>query len=593
MVVVVAAALAVDPAGFRPFTTLRWAVVSTTVALAAAAVSTRAPAGAHRRPTLAWAALLGLLAVATVAALDPVVAVVGHPRRHLGLIGWLVGGLAFLVGLRLTRDEQRVYLSRAVVLAGVVTGAGAVADWLGWDPPGLRFADGRVGGLLGQPVYLGALGVLLAPAALGIAADPAFGRGWRRAAVVGAVGCTVAVVVSGTRGAWLGAVVAAAVGWPVLWRWISTHRVLAASILLLVAGLAIGVSTGSRIATLFDPSAEGGRGRLDEWVLGLSVIADDPVTGAGPEGYRVAVLGHIDDGYARRHGRDEVVDRAHNGVLDVAVSAGIPAAAVYLLLLSTVVGRCRQVIRAPADRFLAGAAVGVVAWTVQLAVSFPVAEIDPVAWLLAGCVVSAGVGVGVDAATAGDARGSQRRRPATWLRLGAAALAAVLAVGGVLALGADHDLRRAAQHRLTAPVEAMEAADRATARRPDDTDAWYVAAQVAASGPSLLALDAGLDRVEEGLRWSPRDPALRDLREALLVERALRSGLPLDLRNARRATEERVAADPSGGVHHRRLGLVLAAQGHSERAAAELRRALQLDPDDVAAQDALDRRTPA
>ena len=47
---------------------------------------------------------------------------------------------------------------------------------------------------------------------------------------------------------------------------------------------------------------------------------------------------------------------------------------------------------------------------------------------------------------------------------------------------------------------------------------------------------------------------------------------------------------PAGGpAHHRRLGLVLAAQGRDVEAADALRRALDLDPGDDPARDALGR----
>jgi O-antigen ligase len=577
---VVAAAGAVDPAGLRPFTTLRWAVLGV---LAVLAVATARGGGAlPRRFAWAWAVLLGGMAVATVTAIDPLMAVVGHPRRHLGLVGWVVGALAFVAGARLTAHERRVHLVRGVVVAAGTTGVAAIADGLGWDPMGVRFGDGRTGGLLGQPVYLGALALLLAPAAFGVAADRATDRRWRWAAVAGGSACSIAIVLSGTRGAWLGVLVAAALASHELARWANAHRRLAAGALVLAAGLAVSASVGARTATLFDPQINGGMGRLDEWRLAAAVIADDPLTGAGPEGYRIAVLAHVDEDYARRHGRHEVIDRAHNAVLDIAATAGAPAAGAYVLLLGLVLWQCGHVIRRRPgpDRFAYGVALGLVAWVVQLQVSFPIAEVDPVAWLLAGSLVSA------EAAEAAEATAHAWTGRA--LRIGATLVAGGLAVSGILAISADRDLHRAEQALPDAPRRAVQAADRATSTRPDDVDAWYVAARVASAGPSLLALDAGLQRVDDGLDHFPLDPALRDLREELLVERALRSGLDDDLQAARRAAAERVTADPANGAHHRRLGLVLAARGDRAAAADALRRAVQLDPDDRTARHALE-----
>jgi hypothetical protein len=290
------------------------------------------------------------------------------------------------------------------------------------------------------------------------------------------------------------------------------------------------------------------------------VIAERPVTGAGPEGYRIAATPHIDPGYARRHGRDEVVDRAHDGPLDVAAAAGIPAALIYAGLLAAVTIRAARAVRRPPDPVVAGAALGVVAWVVQQLVGFPLAEVDPLAWLLAGAVVVAA------------APGTEARRAVAG-RIVAAATAVVLAAAGITAVVADHSLQHAVDDVDVA------AADRATRLRPDDIDAWYVAAQVASSGPSLLAVDAGLDRVEAGRERSSRDPALADLHEALLVERALRSGLDEDLAAAEAAARARIAADPAGPEHYRRLGQVLDAQGRTGAAADALARARRLDPE--------------
>jgi O-Antigen ligase len=563
-VLLVATAVAVDPAGLRPFSTLRWAVVGVAAALAAASAPWRVP----RRFAWGWAALGACLAGATAVALDPVLAVLGHPRRHLGLLGWLVFALAFAAGTAVRREGLR-HLGRAAALAAVATGAAALADLAGWDPAGVTFAGGRVGGLVGQPVYLGALTLLLTPLAAAVALDPREPSQWRTTAAIGAATCAAALLATQTRGAWLGAAAAATLALsthvhrrraasahappagdvPVVdrgaaYRVGSPVRVGVAAVGLLVV-LALAGPVGARLAAAADPSAAGGRGRLDEWVLARRVIADHPVTGVGPEGYRIAAPGHIDAGYTRRHGRDDVVDRAHDGPLDVAVAAGLPAAAVYVGLVGGVVLAAVRVERRGRsgghEPVAVGAALALVAWATQQLVSFPLAEIDPAAWLLAGVVV---------VAAAGDPYRRPARRTDLARRALAAALAGGLAVAGVTAVAADRDLERS---RQTGDVAA---ADRATRLRPDDVDAWYVAAQVAASGPSILAVDAGLDRVEAGLGREPDDPALADLHERLLADRALRSGLDDDLRVAIAASRARIAADPANPTHRRLLAAV-------------------------------------
>ena len=588
-VAVVAVAAAVDPWGFRPFTTARWAVVGVAVAAAAAvagAARRRARAPLPRPLVLAGVGLLVCLAVATATALDPLTALLGHPRRHLGLLGWVVSALAFVAGTRLTAGEVRRHLGRAGVVAAGITGVASLADLAGWDPAGShvrRRADRRAARPAGVPGRRDR------------AARPARGGGGGRP--VGRVGGGAGRPRArrwrapspssprrrGVRGS--GAALAAAVAWP---RVVPPVRAwLTARPRAVIAGLALAavlafVPFGARAAAGLDPDAAGGRGRVDDWVVAVRVIAAHPVTGVGPEGYRIAAPAHVDDGYARRHGRDEVLDRAHNGPLDVAVSAGIPAAALYVALLGGVVACSVRVLRRSTDPVVAGAAAGVVAWVGQQMVGFPIAEVDPVAWLLAGAVVVAACGLAPPpraprAERRGRSAGSPPGPPPRWSRSPAGRAWPPIETCG--------PRERATDDR--APAAAVAAADRATARRPDDVDAWYVAARVASAPAGLPAVDAGLDRVEEGLTWSPDDPALRALHTDLLVERALRSGLPDDLAAAERAARDRTVADPSGPRAHRQLGLVLATAGRPAQARAELARALALDPDDPVAEQAL------
>jgi len=273
-------------------------------------------------------------------------------------------------------------------------------------------------------------------------------------------------------------------------------------------------------------------------------------------------------------------------VLDVAVAGGVPAAALYVALLGLVAAACARALRRPPHPVVAGMAIALVAWLVQQLAAFPIAEVDPVAWLLAGALAAAVSGTESGTETVAgqpDAspkpRGLAHRRTQAAAAVIAAVIAVVLATGGALAVRVDLDLADA--QRLAAdgrPAAALAAADRGTRLRPDDIDAWYVAAQVASARGGLLGVDAGLDRVERGRDRFPGDPALRDLEEELLADRALRSGLPGDLAAAEAASRAAISADPANPVHHRRLAAVLALGGDDGGAAAARRRADDLTP---------------
>jgi O-antigen ligase len=567
-VAVLAAAAAVDPLGLHPFTTLRVVLVAVAVVVAAAC----AWSWRGRLPwsvVVTWAAFVSWMAVSTIWGSAGWVGLVGHPRRMFGLLAWVVCALAMVVGVALSGRGRRT-LAWAFAVAGALTGVAAIAERAGWTAVGDGFGE-RVGGLLGQPAHLGAIGVLLVPVTIGLALEVRDRTAWLRWSLWGAAGAAlVAVLLSQTRGAWLGLAVAV-----VVWvgaqrsptRWHRTRRPL---VVVTVVGLAVVVlvagPVGDRVRATFE-SGGSATGRIDEWVVASAVLAQHPFVGVGPEGYRIEVPATIDDDYAREHGREVMVDRAHSGPLDVAVTGGLPALAAYLALLAVVGRRVWRARRDPSP-IVAGMAVAVIGYAIQQLVLFPLAEVDPLVWLLAGSVLVAGER---------SQPGGARRRGAGPIVL--AVVAAGLAVLGAVAVAADH--RAGAASRLAAHgrvADALAHADAALASNPLSPDAWYLASSIAASAEAIVDVDRAIALAEEGLGWSPRDPALLDLRSALLTERALRSGLPEDLDAAIEATSERIVLDPSNPRHHLARGRVRWAVGDFSGARADLERAAWLDP---------------
>src|SRR5436190_6921476 len=80
--------IAVDPAGLVPTGPLRWTVIAVTSGLALGALVLR-PVVVPRPITTLWVALLGVLLIATIDAVDPLSAWIGTPDRRLGLLAWI------------------------------------------------------------------------------------------------------------------------------------------------------------------------------------------------------------------------------------------------------------------------------------------------------------------------------------------------------------------------------------------------------------------------------------------------------------------------------------------------------------------------
>jgi hypothetical protein len=302
--------------------------------------------------------------------------------------------------------------------------------------------------------------------------------------------------------------------------------------MLAAIAIAIGVATplGGRATSTFDLSHGTSASRFDEWRIATRAIADHPVLGVGPEGYRVVFPEEVDATYVRKYGAAVYPDRAHNGVLDVTLAGGVAAGLLYLALLA---GALRYAWRALSRREPLDTALGaaVIAYIVQQQFLFPLAELDPILWVLVGMMVARA-----------PRRASLATLRARWLVAPIAVATLVALFYGGREVVADRALKRAANERDVRA--AVHDADDATRLRPDSIRTWYVAARVAQRGDALTDVDAALDRAEQGLDRSPRDPALRDLYGELLVERAARSRLAGDIGTARRELDRLVADAP-------------------------------------------------
>lgn len=562
------ATVAVDPAAYAPFGPVKWAVVSTAVLLAGAAAARWGLGGVDRPTTLVWLAFLGWTAVCGFAGRDPWYAQAGTPERHAGLVLWLLCFVAFLTAQRAGPSAARP-VARGAALAAVGIGLWSVVELLWRAPVASDATSARLAGPFGSAAFLGAACCLLGPVALGVALDrstdrvgggaPGDGadgrssdRAWRRVGAVGAVGALVGLAGSGTRGAWLAALMVGVTVVVVRRRALVRHPEVAAAAgvaaLLLFVAVAVVGPRGGAVATV-DRSTPA-TARLDEWRVGARALREHWLLGTGPEGYRIVFPGVVDDAYERAYGRAVEVDRAHDVLLDLGITVGLPGLLAYLVLAGLVARRVWRALRGGRP-LVAGVAAGVAAYGLQQLVLFPVAELEPVAWLLAGVVMAVEVRA---------VEWSRVLRPAS---LSLAALAAVAALLGGLDVAADREAARsvdaAAAGRSGA---AVDAARRAVRLRPDQVRYRIAAAR------ALAPLDraGALAQLDAAGQWSPDEPALAVERAALL--------------GTARAWQAVLDRDPGRAAAWLELGVAAAREGDGELARRAWQRAAELAPDD-------------
>lgn len=359
-----------DPWGWAAFGPLKWALVSCFVLAGLAFLLAERSVVVHRVSFWIWLSALAMAAASSLNGLDPLYAWVGTPDRHLGWTTWVLLGTAFVIGQN--AYPQIHLIARAAVLASIGLGVYCLLEWAGIPPIDLLADSRRWGGTFGSPAYLGAACVLVVPMAAAVALDSSREFAWRLAAGIGATLATVAIVGSQTRGAWVGLVAAALFALPVWWHGLVRRPAFA---LVGAAGLILIVAlspVSSRVSSLFEGDMQA---RVDEWRMGLAVLAKHPVLGTGPEGYRIAFPGVVDADYERRYSRQVMPDRAHNGALDIGVSLGIPGLAFYGLAVGFLAMRARRGLRSEAPALI-GVGAAVVGYLVQQQFLFPVAEID-------------------------------------------------------------------------------------------------------------------------------------------------------------------------------------------------------------------------
>jgi Flp pilus assembly protein TadD len=561
--VIAAGVLVMDPAGWSPYGPAKWLAVVAVALSGSAMALARRQVALTRWTLVAWTAFLVLVGISAAAGLDPRLAWLGTPQRHFGALTWMLCGTMWAAGHTLDDDaDGRLVAGAATTVAGLA-GLWSVVELAGWQPVRLA-ASGRLVGPLGSAAYLGAAEALLVPVAIGVAADRELRPGCRGLAALCAGLGAVALIGSGARAAWCGTLAAA-----VAFAWIHRRRLRRRILpILLVAlmgaagvvGLAFATGTAARVPQAFG-GGPGGSSRLAEWRVATRVLLSHPLTGVGPEGYRIAFGDAVDASYQRQYGRNPLPDRAHDSLLDVAVTTGLPGLAAYLALLGLVGVFALRAMRT-GPPWLAGAAAGLVAYTAGAVLLFPVAELEPSVWLLAGLV---------SIQTANETELVTVTLP-RWTRLTAAgvvtAVAGVALLLGVEAVRADQLMRTALDRQ--SPGVAGRAVDLA----PDNIVDRVAAAQIDAAAGSP---GAGLAQLAAGLRVSPRDPVLADEKASLLLQASDWPAAAADL-------SVLITKDPRNPTLRLELGVADANLDKKAAAEVQLTLAAGLDPASSVAQ---------
>lgn len=268
-----------------------------------------------KRPDLPWRAVLDwpvlLFVVGALLATFVAVNQAEHARQLRVVV--VEPLLFYLLARHYARGEGAGRLLRAFVVAGLLVSLYAVYQYLFTTDTIVAEGVPRARAFYGSPNNLGLYVARTLPVAVCLAV---WGKKERLLYALAALPLAVALVLTFSAGAWLGAaaalVFAAAVGGK---RRLALGVVLAGTALVL-AGPLLGLE---RITSHFSPDAPTWRFRFYVWQAGLQMALDHPLLGIGMDNF----LGHYPDYMHPEAWQEPNLSHPHNLVLDFWLSVGV------------------------------------------------------------------------------------------------------------------------------------------------------------------------------------------------------------------------------------------------------------------------------
>jgi len=374
------------------------AVLGGAIALLEGGLAGAAALGAALRRPLAAFALLGAAsaALSTAASAARTYSLFGSPERAFGLATWLALLVYFAAAASVGRMPER----RRRVIGAAIAGSVPVCVYALTQAAGMEAVPGtaenaRAFGTLGNPIFLGAYLMLVAPLTLErlVAAARAARSSIFAGYVVVLALQLVALALTASRGPQLG-LLAGVLAFALAGAVAAGRRRLAGAAVgtALVAALvlALMIVPGGPLRGLADAPLigrfaqigavqDGSQAvRLRIWDTAAAIVGNAPVLrvaiGSGPESFRFAALPHGATYLGGRGQADRIVDRAHSVPFDALVTTGVLGLvallgfwAAWLATAATAAGlaptaRDRRMLWALLG---GGAAIGAASWLVR------------------------------------------------------------------------------------------------------------------------------------------------------------------------------------------------------------------------------------
>ena len=411
---------------------------------------------------LLWSLLSTILSVHWPTALF------GVQGRYEGFLTFVMYALIYFLVLQFADNAGRVRrLAQVLLASSVIVAAYGLLQFtrvvfvpssgLPWDETNRAFST------FGNPNMLGGFLVFTAVVALGLVLQERRTR-WRVAYWVGFGLNCLALIVSFTRGAWIGAGIGIVLLAVMAWRQrtgirrvdIAPAGIFAAAVVaVIVRSLSQPgqvMNFAKRIGSIFQFGSGSGQTRTEIWRAALAGIKQKPLTGWGPDTFTFVFSKFKPAAYVRDAGGSSGADNAHDYPLHLAAGIGVVGALLFFAIwvwagvrsFKTVFGRPGDATRILVGAFWAAAA----GYMFHLLFSLSVPGVTFLLWIALALVLS-------------PTTNSSEVKPRNWAKVAAVPLVLILALGVAgegIALAADRDYTIGSEEFSQRPLDDRAAA---------------------------------------------------------------------------------------------------------------------------------------
>ena len=591
------------------------------VALGAWAWDLLRKGGRIRRTPVDWLILAWLLwvTVTTITSIHWPTALFGTSGRYEGLLTFVTYALIYFLVLQFADDPTRVRrLAQALFLASVIVACYGLLQYTGvvFVPEGLPWNEtNRAFATYGNPNVLGGFLIFTVTVALGLALQERR-LAWRLMYWTGFGLNGLALIVSFTRGAWIGEAVSLALLGIMAWRqriamrradWVPTGIFAAAGVGVIVRSLSNPgevMNFGKRLASVFQFSSGSGQTRTEIWQAAAAAIKDRPLFGWGSDTFGLVFSKFKPVEYVRDAGGSSVADNAHDYPLHLASGIGILGALLFFgIWLWAGIRSWKTVFGRPGDstRIILGAFwAASVGYFVHLLFGLSVPGVTFLLWIALALVLAPTArSVEVGARKWGTVTAAGVLLIAA---LGAAGQAVVLAADRAYVVASEDFSQRTSADRAAAASRAVRLNPFVPEHR-SALGATYLEEMLADSGALAQAQQKGEDQAphmealaqsladaesayEDAIAFTPKDYA--NYVNLASVYNSGGSALDEDLyQSAITVAERGLEVMPYGTAIRVKLAEALLATGHTAEATETLEYCLQIDPRDGSAALAL------